>query len=106
MESSGYSFDFNKMIDFILTNDEKNSSSEITEVWMADEEDGDQLSLASKQLREVKEEDASNMQTIRYDLIKTMVGYMAFNELKDMPLVGKMAYNGFIENGFIKKIEE
>jgi hypothetical protein len=104
-----YSFDFDAIIDFVQNTKEPsvNTSSEITEIYVTDEE-SNEVTLDSKQYREVKENDKSSQDTIRYDLFKNMVSWMIMgqDEGDKLSFTGQMIFNGMLENKLIKKIED
>lgn len=99
-----YVFDINKILDFVLiNNDDKNSDSQITENY--DSSDEGKMILTNRQISEIKNSGNDNITTIRYDLIKLFI-----NELSNMPqkldvessLGANIIFNTMINEKFIK----
>lgn len=97
-----YVLDLNKIIDFCF-NDEIEPDSEITELYVMDEEE--KMSLSSKQVRELKNDDATSKQTMKYDLVKTLMVSLlsAQNDMTDGECIIK---NTMLSAGFLKEIEK
>lgn len=108
MDKQIYSFDLNAIMDFVLKNDEsRTSNSEITEVYMQDDETNE-LSLTSKQLREIKNNGDTSSYTIKYDLLKTFITIL--DEVDDISMLNsnflqKMVFNSLLAQGIIKLID-
>lgn len=98
-----YVIDIDNIIRFCFEDDEKQSDSEITEVYVSDDEN-QSLKLASKQLREVKSGDASSKQTLKYDLIKTFIGDLISVDDTDLSLGDTILINTMLNEGFLKEI--
>lgn len=73
MKKDEFIFDINKIAEFVFgTSNERTSDVEITENYVYDEE-AEKMVLGAKEVKEVKVNDYSNQNTIRYDLIKTFI---------------------------------
>ena len=63
------------------------------------------LTLTSKQVREVKSGDVSSKQTMKYDLVKTLIANLTEID-KDNPTLGDLIIlNTMITEGLLKKID-
>ena len=70
------------------------------------DDDTQNLTLSTKQIREVKTSDDSNRQTIKYDLIKIFImGLMDMDE-ENATFGDVMLMNTMLSEGLIKQIDE
>lgn len=99
-----YVLDIDAIVKFCFDNDGKTTDSEITEVYVADEESKN-LSLASKQLREVKNGDVTSMQTMKYDLVKLLIVDLMEMDEDELSLGDTVIMNTMMNEGFLKPIE-
>lgn len=105
---TSYILDLDNIMKFIFESDaERDMDSEITEVYVIDEETNE-LTLASKQLRELKGGDNTSKFTIRYDMIKMFIDMISSLEMNDeVNSFGEtLIFNTMINEGLIKEIEE
>lgn len=105
MEEIKYVIDVENLMKFIFESDIKRDvDSEITETYLADENNGDML-LTSKQYREVKGGDNTSKQTIRYDFFKSLIELLEDTDgLSTMSFREKLAFNTLFNEGLIKII--
>lgn len=100
-----YVFDVENIIKYIFDNDTVNGDSEITDLYIMDDE-SQNLTLSTKQVREVKSSDDSNRQTIKYDLIKMFImGLMEVDE-ENASFGDVMLMNTMLNEGLIRQIDE
>jgi hypothetical protein len=104
MEINGnYVLDIDNIINFCFKNDNTSTDSEKTEMYMLDEENGDMV-LASRQVREVKNGDLTNLQTLKYDLVKNFIAdLMNINE-NDITFGDSVIINTMINENFLKEV--
>ena len=102
--NKSYILDVENIVKFVFDDaSSRDTDSEITEVYINDEETND-LVLSTKQLRELKGGDNSSKYSIRYDMIKTFIGLISDMET-DVPTFGEtLIFNSMINEGFIKEI--
>lgn len=99
-----YILDLDNIIKFCFDNDDKTNDSEITEVYVTDE-NSKNLTLTSKQLREVKSGDVSSKQTVKYDLIKTFISDLM--DMDDILTFGdSIIINTMLSEGLLKQVNE
>ena len=102
--SHNYVLDINNIMRFCFDYDDKPNDSELTEVYVYDEMNKN-LTLTSKQVREVKSGDVSSKQTMKYDLVKTLIANLTEID-KDNPTLGDLIIlNTMITEGLLKKID-
>ena len=98
------SYDIDAMIDFIFSEEARDSNVEITENQVVDE--NGKLLTTDKVIHEVKSID-SNKCTIKYDMIKLFVEFMNNAEFDQettpMTLGERMILNAMIDRGLIKE---
>lgn len=101
-----YMLDLENVMKFIFESDAKRDmDSEITEVYMADEETNE-LSLTTKQFRELKGGDNTSKFTIRYDMMKMFIDILSELEMDGTSsFVESLVFNTMINEGLIKEIE-
>lgn len=98
--------DVDNIMKFVFESDMKrDTDSEITETYIADENDGDMV-LTTKQYREVKGGDNTSKQTIRYDLIKTMLEMIADMDFNAQTFRESLIFNTLCNEGIIKLVKE
>lgn len=96
-----YFLDLNNIINFCFDSDEKQKDSEITETYSIDEATRN-FNLVSKSLREVKNGDASTKQTVKYDMVKMLIGYLAdIENSSNLTLGDSIILNTLFNNGFL-----
>lgn len=105
--NTAYIFDLEAIMDFVLKSDNTRiSNSEITEMYMQDE-DTEEMVLTSKQLRELKNNGDSSECTLKYDLIKSFITILDEAEIDNVNELGflqKMTFNTMLTKGLIKTI--
>lgn len=103
--NGNYILDIDNIIKFCFENDVKTGDSEITEVYMMDDENKG-LTLSSKQLREVKSGDATNKQTMKYDLIKTFLADLIEVDSENVTFGDAIIINTMLNEGLLKEIND
>lgn len=109
-ENAYFILDIDNIIDFVFDDEnERDSDSEITETYVADDEEN-KIELVNKQVREVKSrKDNSSKETIKYDLIKTFLTILNesdYNESGSFSLSESIIFNTMLTKNLIKKVEE
>lgn len=104
-----YVLDLENIMKFVFETDtQRDSESEITEMYLLDEESKDMV-LNTKQLREVKGGDATQKSTIRYDMIKMFIDTLLdldVSEHSQWSFGEALIFNTMAENELIKEIKE
>lgn len=100
-----YILDLENIIKFCFDNDDKTSDSEITEVYVTDE-NSKNLTLTSKQLREVKSGDVSSRQTVKYDLIKTFISDLMDMDDSNLTFGDSVIVNTMLSEGLLKQVND
>ena len=100
-------YDINKMCDFIFGNpNDKTNEVEITESYTFDK-DKNEMIPTTKQIKEVKVNDYTGQNTMRYDLIKMFIEIL--NDIEDpktMTLGEQITLNTLEAYELIKDIKE
>jgi hypothetical protein len=105
---ASYILDMDNVMKFVFeSNIERDMDSEITEIYTTDEETNE-LTLATKQLRELKGGDNTSKFTIKYDMLKMFIDMISNLEMNDeVNSFGEtLIFNTMINEGLIKEIEE
>lgn len=94
MKQSTYIYDINKITDFVFGNpNERTSDVEITENYIYDTNEGKMIP-STKEVKEVKVNDYTGQNTIRYDLVKTFIDILdTIEDPKVMSLGQQITYN-------------
>lgn len=102
--SKNYVLNLKKVFEFILDGSGKrNNESEITEIYAVDD-DTTEMNLVNKQLREIRNNDLSQEQTIKYDFFKNMLDSLSQVDTEgEIPLSfgEKLSINTMIANEFL-----
>lgn len=94
------------IVDFIFGDDhERHCDSEITEVYVMDEDDKN-MQLSTKQLREVKGNDITPQESIRYELVKMMLDNIISIEGEEATFGNSVVINTMLAEGLITEIKE
>lgn len=93
-------FDLNAIMSFVIGNDNV-KNSEITEMYGVNDEGA--LTLLNKQINENKASKSDSNTTIRYDMVKMMLGIFYDVDEDYLTVSQRMIYNTFLKQGFIKK---
>lgn len=105
-EEGVFVFNLEAIINFVLDCDEeKNNDSEITEIYVVDEETKN-VSLTTKQLRELKNNDLTPQQTIRYDIIKKFLDTLIDIDDENLTFGETIVINTMMTQGLINTIKE
>ena len=101
-----YVLDMDNIMKFVFDSDSKRDmDSEITEVYVADDETNE-LTLTTKQLRELKGGDNTSKSTIRYDMMKMFIDMIADLDMDGANSFGEsLIFNTMINEGLNKEIE-
>lgn len=104
-ENRAYVLNLENIFDFVFEEGSRNCDSEITELYVMDEETKN-LSLSTKQMREIKSDEMSNYQTIRYDMIKMLLDRLFEIENEELTLGETIVVNTMLTQGLITEIKE
>lgn len=104
-----YVLDLDNIMKFVFESDvNRDSESEITEMYLLDENTNDMV-LNTKQLREVKGGDTTSKSTMRYDMIKMFIDTLLdldVGENSQWSFGEALIFNTMAENELIKEIKE
>ena len=106
MKRSTFIFDINKITDFVFGNpNERTNDVEITENYVFDK-NLDKMIPNTKEVKEVKVNDYTGQNTIRYDLVKTFIDILdAVEDPNIMSLGQSITYNTMQAYELIKDIK-
>ena len=105
-DNRAYVLNMENIINFVFEGErEKNSDSEITELYVMDEKTKS-MSLSTKQLREVKNSEMTEYQSIRYDLVKMLLTRVFDIENEELTLGETIVINTMMTEGLITEIKE
>lgn len=106
MKKNTFIFDINKITDFVFGNpNERTNDVEITENYVFDKE-LDKMIPNTKEVKEVKVNDYTGQNTIRYDLVKTFIDILdAVEDPNIMSLGQSITYNTMQAYELIKDIK-
>jgi hypothetical protein len=104
-EKRAYILNIGEIIDFVF-NDyaDKNSDSEINEIYTIDD-DTKNLSLTTKQIREVKSDEMTNCQTVRYDLMKMLIDRLLNMDDNEITFGDTIVINTMLSEGLITEVK-
>ena len=99
-------FDINKITDFVFGNpNDRTNEVEITESYVYDK-DEDKMIPNTKEVKEVKVNDYTGQNTIRYDLVKMFIDILdAVEDVQVMSLGQKITFNTMQAYELIKDIK-
>lgn len=104
-----YILDLGNIMNFVFDeNSRRSSESEITEMYMLDEETNEMI-LNNKQLREIKGGDSSQKSTIKYDMMKMFIDTLLdldVSENSQWSFGEALIFNTMAENELIKEVKE
>lgn len=105
-ENRAYVLNMENIMDFVFADEQTNhNDSEITELYVMDE-DTKNMSLSTKQMRELKSDDMTSSQTIRYDMIKMLLDRLLSIENEELTLGETIIVNTMVVEGLITEIKE
>ena len=106
MKQNTFIFDINKITDFVFGNpNERTNDVEITENYVLDK-NLDKMVPNTKEVKEVKVNDYTGQNTIRYDLVKTFIDILdAVEDPNIMSLGQSITYNTMQAYELIKDIK-
>jgi hypothetical protein len=106
MKKNTFIFDINKITDFVFGNpNERTNDVEITENYVFDK-NLDKMIPNTKEVKEVKVNDYTGQNTIRYDLVKTFIDILdAVEDPNIMSLGQSITYNTMQAYELIKDIK-
>ena len=106
MKQNTFIFDINKITDFVFGNpNERTNDVEITENYVFDK-NLDKMIPNTKEVKEVKVNDYTGQNTIRYDLVKTFIDILDAVEDPNIMSLGKsITYNTMQAYELIKDIK-
>ncbi len=106
MEEKNFVLDLERIFQFVFESDnDKNVDSELTELYVMDDETN-QLSLSSKQIREMKSGEINNKQTIRYDMVKFLLTSLLSMSEEEVTVGETIMLNTMFREGIIKEVIE
>jgi len=116
LEGKSFYLDLKKILDFVhYSNKHPLKESEITDLYQTDEEvakdSPEAFGVTTKTIRETTSFGVSQIDNIRYDLVKTMLmqvlefGYEETDKIDNIPFGLEVAINTLITEGFLKEIE-
>lgn len=107
MNNSTYIFDINKITEFVFGNpNDKTSEVEITEQYVYDE-DEKTMTPATREVKEVKVNDYTGQNTIRYDMIKMFIDILdSIEDEKIMTMAQNITLNTMKAYELIKDVNE
>lgn len=106
MEEKSYIVDLERIFQFVFESDgDKNVDSELTELYVMDDETNN-LSLSSKQVREMKSSEINNKQTIRYDMVKFLLTSLLSMNEDEVTFGETIMLNTMFREGIIKEVIE
>jgi hypothetical protein len=104
-EKHTFVLNLNEIVNFIFNDDnEKNTDSEITELYVMDEDEKN-MTLSTKQLREVKSNEMTSRQTMRYDLVRMFLDKI-INIDDEITFGQSIILNTMITENLISEINE
>lgn len=106
MNKDTFIFDINKMMDFVFEVNDRTSDVEISETYVYDEET-EKMVPQVKEVKEVKLNDTTNQQTIRYDLLKSFMEILdSIEDPKIMSLGQNIVFNTMQAYELIKDVKQ
>jgi hypothetical protein len=107
MSNSPYIFDINKITEFVFGNpNDKTSEVEITEQYVYDEKDKAMIPN-TREVKEVKVNDYTGQNTIRYDMIKMFIDILdSIEDEKIMTMAQNITLNTMKAYELIKDVNE
>lgn len=105
-ESRAFILNMENIINFVFDGDNgKNGDTEITELYVMNEETKN-MSLSTKQMREMKSDEMTTYQTIRYDMMKMLMERLFSIENEELTLGETVVINTMMSEGLITEIKE
>lgn len=102
--AKNYVLNLDKIFQFVFDESiNRNNESEITEIYAIDD-DTSEMNLVNKQLREVRNNDLSQVRTLKYDFLKNLIDSLSQVDAEgEIPLSfgEKLAINTLITNDFL-----
>ena len=107
MKTDGLIFDINKITEFVFGNpNDRTSDVEITETSVYDEESG-KLVPNLREVKEVKQNDYTGQNTIRYDIVKSFIEILDSVEDTNIMTLGQtITFNTMKAYELIRDINE
>lgn len=107
-----YFLDLNEIFNFVFNQDRaKENDSEITEVFSCNPENKRKLDIDKKIIKQVKTEDNTNKETMKYDLFKTFLtimndmNYGSEDDMTGLNMCESTVMNTMLSYGFLKEIK-
>lgn len=105
-EMRAYVLNLENVINFIFdSGNEDGNDSEITELYVMDEETKS-MALSTKQMREIKSKEITTNQTVRYDMVKMLLDRLMDIENEELTLGETIVINTLLTEGLISEIKE
>lgn len=107
MNNSPYIFDINKITEFVFGNpNDKTNEVEITEQYVYDEKSKTMIPN-TREVKEVKVNDYTGQNTIRYDMVKMFIDILdSIEDEKIMTMGQNITLNTMKAYGLIKDVNE
>jgi len=107
MKNSTFIYDINKICDFVFGNpNDRSNEVEITEKYEFDDTKN-VMNPLSKEVKEIKANDYTGQNSIRYDLIRMFIEFLdAVEDFNMMSLGQQITYNTMESYGLIKNIKD
>lgn len=106
-----YGFDLKKIISFI-SNSKENKETEILDNYDSDNDAGE-IKLVSKQIRESKSNGLTQIETLKYDMVKMLMSILLDTDIttntdniEEFDLGTSLAFNTLLNEGFIFEIND
>ena len=105
-EMSAYVLNMENIVEFVFERgNESDSNSEITELYVMDE-DTKSMSLSTKEMREVKSKEITSTQSIRYDMVKMLLDRLMDIDDGELTFGETVVVNTLLTEGLISEIKE
>jgi hypothetical protein len=105
-EFSAYILNMENIVSYIFDDsNDKDSDSEITELYVMDENTKN-MTLSTKQMREIKSKEITTHQSIRYDMVKMLLDRLMDISDDELTLGETVVINTLLTEGLISEIKE
>ena len=105
-EMRAYVLNLENIIDFIFgSGNEYGNDSEITELYVMDDETNS-MTLSTKQIREVKSQEITTNQSVRYEMVKILLDRLMNIESDELTLGETIVINTLLTEELISEVKE
>ena len=112
-DGKAYRFNLDKINEYVFASQkERNTESEIVEVYAADPESSNKMALSNKSIRDVKTMGNIQIDNFKYDFIRMCFDIMADTDATTMDGVSNfsvgftVAMNTMLTYGFLEEVDE